>query len=124
MHSVVATDFNVDTLKIMWSVFTYRYANIPTHTRTHTHTQLCARFGSLAIESPPISNANLDGLSEDGRFAAYSCDSALYELEGSTSISYDEENGWPDAPTCKGSVCVCMCVRACVCDRNGNSVSH
>ncbi len=61
----------------------------------------------LAIESPPTSNANLDGLSEDGRFAAYSCDSALYELEGSCSIGYDEENGWPDAPTCKGSVCVC-----------------
>ncbi len=67
-------------------------------------------FFSLAIESPPTSNANLDGLSEDDRVATYSCDSALYELEGSNSISYDEENGWPDAPTCKGRVCVCVCM--------------
>ncbi len=70
---------------------------------------MCAHFCSLAIESPPTSNANLDGLSEDGRFATYSCDSALYELEGSTSIGYDEENGWPDAPACKG-MCVCFVV--------------
>ncbi len=39
----------------------------------------------------------------NGRVATYSCDSALYELEGSSSIIYDEENGWPDAPTCKSN---------------------
>ncbi len=66
----------------------------------HTHTQT---FLAIAIRSPP-SDGNLDGLSEDGRFATYSCDSALYELEGSSSIIYDEENGWPDAPTCQGSL--------------------
>ncbi len=52
---------------------------------------------------PPTSNADLDGLSMNGRVATYSCDSALYELEGSNSIIYDEKNGWPDAPTCKSN---------------------
>ncbi len=85
---------------------TYMYTHTRTHTHTNTHTQMYANFCSLAIESPPTSDANLDGLSEDGSVAIYSCDSALYELEGSTSIGYDEENGWPDAPTCKSSVCV------------------
>ncbi len=72
-------------------------------------------FFLLAIESPPTSNANLDGLSEDGRVATYSCDSALYELEGGSSIGYDEESGWPDAPTCKGILCVCVHVFVLLC---------
>ncbi len=76
--------------------------SIHTHTCKYMHT--CTQtYLAIAIISPP-SGANMDGLSEDGRVATYSCDSALYELEGSSSIIYDEENGWPDAPTCKGSL--------------------
>ncbi len=80
--------------------------HVRAHTHTHTHTSTFYLYphphSSLVIVPPPTSDANLDDLSEDGRLAIYSCDSALYELEGSCSIVYDDENGWPDAPACKG----------------------
>ncbi len=57
------------------------------------------------VANPPTaSNAKLDSLSADGRVVTYSCDSALYELQGSSSIEYDEGSGWPDAPECKGKL--------------------
>ncbi len=57
----------------------------------------------FTVANPPTaSNAKLDSLSADGSVATYSCDSALYELKGSSSIEYDDGSGWPDAPECKG----------------------
>ncbi len=58
----------------------------------------------IDISPPPASNANLNGLIGDGRIATYSCDSALYELDGSCSIEFEVEGGWPTAPEYKGKI--------------------